>query len=62
MATRIPFFLAKPVVLQLGQWLGEGYQTFGQRNLGEYKFVCLFVDGVAVRLRPGAELGPFLAA
>ena len=35
---------------------------FAQRDLSEYEIVYLFVDGIAERLRLGAECEPVLAA
>ena len=54
--------LSKAAVSQLGKTLWEDYQTFAQRDLGEYEVTYLFVDGIAERLRPGAKREPVLAA
>ena len=38
------------------------YQEFATGDLGEYDIVCLFIDGVAERLRPAQKPRPVLAA
>src|SRR5262245_35310005 len=54
--------LSKAAVSQLGERLWEDYQTFAERDLGEYEIMYLFIDGIAERLRPGAKREPVLAA
>jgi transposase-like protein len=47
--------LSRTAVCELGERLWEDYQAFAQRDLSEYEIAYLFVDGIAERLRAGAE-------
>lgn len=38
------------------------YEVFSQRDLSEHRVVCLFIDGIAERLRPGQRHEAVLVA
>ena len=53
--------LSRTAISELGERLWADYQDFVTRDLGEYDIVCLFIDGIAERLRPGQRREPVLA-
>jgi putative transposase len=54
--------LSRTAVSALGGQLWTDYRDFATRALGEYDIVCLFVDGIAERIRPGQRGEPVMAA
>jgi putative transposase len=51
--------LLKTAVSQLGERLWEDYRAFTQRNWASTRSLYLFVEGIAERLRPGANASRF---
>ena len=45
--------LSRTAVSEIGERLWQDYQEFATRDLGGHDIACLFVDGVAERVRPG---------
>lgn len=54
--------LSRTAVSELGEQLWRDYQEFATRDLSEHEIVCLFVDGIAERIRPGQRREPVMAA
>jgi transposase-like protein len=57
---RLP--LSRTAVSEPGEQLWRDYQEFATRDLGERGIVCLFVNGIAERIRPGRRREPVMAA
>ena len=60
--TTARFFSPAPRVSEIGERLWQDCQEFAVRDLGGYDIACLFVDGIAERIRPGQRREPVLAA
>ena len=54
--------LSRTAVSEIGERLWQDCQEFAVRDLGGYDIACLFVDGIAERIRPGQRREPVLAA
>ena len=54
--------LSRTAVSEMGERLWADYQDFAKRDLSVYDIACLFIDGIAERLRPGQRREPVLAA
>ena len=50
--------LSRTAVSEIGERLWNDYQEFATRDLGGHDIACLFVDGVAERVRPGQRREP----
>ena len=54
--------LSRTAVSEIGERLWADDRDFAGRDLSGHDIACLFVDGLAERIRPGQKRGPVLAA